>query len=256
MAGFVVRRRAPSTLGAVLLFLPTFGFFASYMFFLAGLGILRVLWLPAWERWMHLGDVVYLPYMAIVWPLSLIGIDGRAAVAYLAIAVGLAIFTSSVASWFLARAAGRHTARGGLYRFSRHPQYLGWILWTYGVMLLAAQAPFPMGGSNPGAALPWVVSTLVIVCVALAEESRMRNEHGVEYDTYRAVTPFLFPAPRAVRRLIRKPLRLVSRRSYPTTRRELLGVFVVYLLLVVLLSLPFLLAEWPPGLGWSDWPAG
>ncbi len=192
--------------------------------------------------------------MIIVWPLWQVGIDARAAVAYAAVALGLLVFTSATASWLLARADGRPIADSGVYRYSRHPQYLGWILWTYGVMLLAAQAPVPMGGSNPGAALPWVVSALVIVCVALAEEARMRRERGVDYETYRAITPFLLPLPRALRPVLRAPLRLVVGHGYPRRRRDLLSVFVVYLLVAVLLSIPFVATGWPPGLGWSDWP--
>lgn len=255
VAGFVLRRRTASTLGAVLLFLPSFGSFAASMFFLAGLGVLRALWLPAWEQWIHLGDVAYVPYIALVWPLWELGVDARAAAAYGAIALGLLVFTVATAAWFLARSRGVAIADFGVYRYSRHPQYLGWILWSYGVMLLAAQAPVPMGGSNPGASLPWVISTVVIVCVALAEEAEMRGERGVEYDTYRATTPFLLPIPRSLRRIFRAPLRLAGGRRYPEGSRQLFAAFVIYLILAMLLSLPFVLADWPPGLGWSDWPS-
>ncbi|NIO37088.1 hypothetical protein GTO27_05230, partial [Candidatus Bathyarchaeota archaeon] len=36
-----------------------------------------------------------------------------------------------------------------IYKYSRHPQYLGFILWSYGVMLLTALAPVPRGGYQP-----------------------------------------------------------------------------------------------------------
>jgi protein-S-isoprenylcysteine O-methyltransferase Ste14 len=254
VVGFVLGRRTPSTLGAVLLFLPTFGYFAGYMFFLAGLGALRALWLPAWEDLLHLGDVAYVPYMAIVWPLWQAGVDARMAVAYAAIAAGLMIFVIATLIWFTSRTRNQDLADSWLYRYSRHPQYLGWILWTYGIMLLAAQAPVPMGGSNPGASLPWIISTLVVVCVALNEESHMRRRLGSEYETYRTATPFLFPLPGAIRRVMRAPLRWVTRTRYPDSGRQLVAVFLVYLLLTMALSVPFVAARWPSGLGWSDWP--
>jgi len=53
-----------SSMGALALFLPTFGYFAYSMFFLAGLGILRVIWAPLWDvspDLLKLGDVVYHP---------------------------------------------------------------------------------------------------------------------------------------------------------------------------------------------------
>lgn len=75
--GFVLRKRKLSFLGSLALYLPTFSYFASTMFFLAGIGVLRILWLPIIEvspgaTWpeklyfakniLELGDIVYLPY--------------------------------------------------------------------------------------------------------------------------------------------------------------------------------------------------
>jgi hypothetical protein len=45
IVGFLSERTGLSTLGTIAFFLPTFGYFATYMFFLGGLGILRVAWL-------------------------------------------------------------------------------------------------------------------------------------------------------------------------------------------------------------------
>ena len=92
IAGLVLERRGLSSLGAVAFFLPTFGYFAGYMFFLAGLGLVRVLWLPFWGRPMKLGDVAMVPYMIAVFPFALIGIDVRRYVAYLLIGLGVLIF--------------------------------------------------------------------------------------------------------------------------------------------------------------------
>jgi len=46
IAGFMVRKSYLSTIGSVGLYLPTFGYFAFTMFFLAGVGVLRALWFP------------------------------------------------------------------------------------------------------------------------------------------------------------------------------------------------------------------
>lgn len=255
VAGIVLGRRSLATAGAIVLFLPTLGSFAAYMFFLAGLGVLRVLWLPAWESGlMALGDVAYVPYMAIVWPLSLAGVDARDVVALAAIAVGLFVFVLGTATWLVARFEGRDVADSFVYRWSRHPQYAGWIVWSWGMMLLSALQPMPYGGHNPGGALAWTIATLVIVAVAWAEESHMLRSHGGAYTAYQARTPFLLPLPRAVGRLVAAPLRLVAPDGHPAAGRQILVAAVIYLAVIVILSLPFAALDWPP-LDWWAWPA-
>lgn len=253
VAGLVARRASVSSVGAVLLFLPTLGAFAGYMFFLAGLGVLRALWLPAWADWISLGDVVYLPYIAVVAPLWIAGYDVREWVAVAAIGLGLLVFVGSTAAWLLARATGRPVADAGLYRVSRHPQYLGWLIWSWGFMVLSAIQPVPMAGVNPGASLPWVVGSLAIVAVAWVEEARMRQEHGPAYEAYRGQAPFLLPLPGPLRRAAGAPIRGVLGRAVPASGRDAVAAWLVGLGLVIVASLPFFLADWPPG-GWWAWP--
>ena len=189
-----------------------------------------------------------------MYPFALLGVDIRRGLAYLAIALGLLVFLLGTLAWLYARFQKRGTADLWLYRFSRHPQYLGWMMWSYGLVLLAIQAPIPMGGENPGASLPWLVSSLVIACVALGEEARMSRERGEEYEAYRSRVPFLVPLPALVSRLFSAPMRLLLRKERPGSGRGLVIVFVVYLTIFMLLSLPFVVLNWPPQLGWSDWP--
>lgn len=155
--GFVTGKRKLSIFGSFAFFLPTFGYFFASMFFLAGLGILRVLFIPFWDpsvNLMNFGDISYVPYMALVYPFWLGRIDIREIVAWVAIGIGLFIFVLGTIAWFYGKAQKRKTVDFWIYRHSRHPQYLGFIIWSYGVMLFAAQQLVPMGGSNPGASLP------------------------------------------------------------------------------------------------------
>lgn len=256
VAGLLTRRRAPAVLGALLLWLPTFGAFAAAMFFLAGLGSLRLLWLPVWPDAMALGDIAYLPYMAVVWPLWQLGVDVRDGVTIAAIGGGLGLFTTATATWLRARWSG-HTGllTTGVYGWSRHPQYLGWIVWTYGMTLLAANEPVPMAGENPGAMLAWVISTLVIVGVALVEEGHLLAEHGATYRDYREHTGLLVPLPGAVRRILRAPLHATSALEAGASGWRLIGALGLVLAAVIVLSLPFALADWPPGPApWATWP--
>jgi len=189
-----------------------------------------------------------------VYPFALLGVDIRRASAYLAIGLGLLIFLLGTLAWFYAKVQRKGTVDFWLYRFSRHPQYLGWIVWSYGLMLLAVQAPFPLGGENPGASLPWLMSSLVIACVALGEEIRMSKERGEEYAEYRSSAPFMLPLPKVVSTVTSAPMRFLLKKDRPENGRDLVITFLVYAAILMVLSLPFVLLNWPPHLGWSDWP--
>jgi protein-S-isoprenylcysteine O-methyltransferase Ste14 len=224
------------------------------MFFLAGLGILRTLWLPFWPDVMHLGNIVYLPYIIIVYPFALIGVRTGMFLSLLVVGLGFLLFLSSIQTWLRAKLQGKRIVDSGVYRFSRHPQYLGWIVWSYGMMLFASNVLPVMGGENPGAGLPWVITTLIIVCVALGEEITMKRTLGEEYGSYRRRTPFMFPVPKLVSALITAPLRLLIKKDHPENRKELLVTFVVYLAIIILLSLPFRLSGIARYRIWYMWP--
>lgn len=257
VAGLVTGRRKLSIFGSFAFFLPTFGYFFASMFFLAGLGILRVPFIPFWDpstNLMAFGDISYLPYMALVYPFWLGGIDIREALARIAIGIGLFIFVLGTVAWFYGRVQRRKTVDFWIYRYTRHPQYLGFIIWSYGVMLFAAQQVVVRGGANPGASLSWLLTSIVIICIALAEENRMRKEDSERYSQYAASAPFMFRVPKHLAAAITFPMRVVLKKDRPETGKELLATFAVYATILVLLSLPFVLLDFPPTTGWSDWP--
>jgi protein-S-isoprenylcysteine O-methyltransferase Ste14 len=257
VVGFVTGKKKLSIFGSFAFFLPTFGYFFASMFFLAGLGILRVPFIPFWDpnvNLMNFGDISYLPYMALVYPFWRGGVDIREILAWIAIGVGLFIFVLGTIAWFYGRLQRRITVDFWIYRYSRHPQYLGFIIWSYGVMLFAAQQMVPMGGSNPGASLPWLLTSLVIIWIALAEENKMRKEDSERYSQYTARAPFMFPIPKFISTVITLPMRLVLKKNKPETGKEFVATFAVYTTILILLSLPFVLLDFPPGIGWSDWP--
>jgi protein-S-isoprenylcysteine O-methyltransferase Ste14 len=230
------------------------------MFFLAGLGALRLLWLPVWSWALALGDIAYLPYVAVVWPAWQLGIDVRGWVTVAAIACGLALFVIATATWLRARWAGEvELLTRGVYRWSRHPQYLGWLLWSYGMTLLAAREPVPMAGENPGSMLAWVVSALVVVGVALREERSLLARHGDAERAYRQRTAFLVPLPAPWRAALPAPwdATTVGAPEPEAGGWRLLGRLALVLAAVVLLSLPLTVADWPPGPApWATWPGG
>jgi hypothetical protein len=107
---------------------------------------------------------------------------------------------------------------------------------------------------NPGASLSWVVSTLIVICIALSEEIVMRRQRIGAYERYASGAPFMLPLPGAVSRAISLPFRLVRGRERAETGWDLVWTFAIYLPVVCLLSLPFLILDWPGEGGWATWP--
>lgn len=193
VVGFAFGNKA-SSLGSFMFFLPTFGYFACSMFFLAGLGILRIVWAPLWDvspDLLKLGDVVYVPAILLVYLFSLFRLDVRVPLSFLFIASGLLTFFMAVFTWMYGKLRGKELVDFWIYKFSRHPQYLGFLLWSYGVMLLATFTPYPRGGYFPEPSFPWLVSALIVFCVAWSEEIQMTKKHGEDYLKYQENTPFM-----------------------------------------------------------------
>jgi protein-S-isoprenylcysteine O-methyltransferase Ste14 len=239
VAGFSTKRTGLAALGAFGVMLPVFAQFAGVMFFLAGLGILNLVWLPLLDvsyELQHWGLVINAPNDALRWLLGLAGIRSVWPVTLFFIGSGILIFLLGVYAWLIARAHGSAVARFSVYRLSRHPQYLGWILWTYGAYLLLQQMHYPRRSWGIGASLPWLISTMVIVCVALLEELGMRKRHGEAYDAYRGSAPFLFPLPHAVERLLGAPFRLLFAKDRPDRNGEVVAVVGVYTVALMALS--------------------
>ena len=245
LLGFLTERRSLTSLGSFAFFLPSFGYFVASMFFLSGIGILRVMWLPFWDTnrsLLKLGDVAYLPFWALTYPVRLLlrpPLAHRISnyVAYSAVAAGLLVFFLGTFAWLYGRSEGRDVFDFWIYRHSRHPQYLGFIVWSYGVMLLTALAPTPFGGYQPEPSLPWLISSMLVVCVALAEEITMIKKAGEGYRAYRERSPFMLPLPGIVTRIFTAPFRMMLKKEHPENIREVLYTFVMYLAIFIALSL-------------------
>lgn len=255
ISGLAFERSGLASLGSLGFVLSIYAYFVLHMSFLAGLGILTSLWQPFWGDQIKLGDIVYLPYMVLVYPFSLVGADLRWFAVNLFSNAGLLIFILGVLTWFVARVQNHGIADFWIYRYSRHPQYLGWILWSYGLMLRTSlRSDLVLQDSNPGASLPWVCSTLIILCVAYSEEIKMRREQSQGYVEYCRTTSFMLPLPGWAQALIEAPFKWITGKGLVEHGQDVVLIFFLYLVLTMLLSLPFLLFRWPPGGGWMEWP--
>jgi protein-S-isoprenylcysteine O-methyltransferase Ste14 len=242
VVGFCTRRTGLAALGAFGVMLPVFAQFASVMFFLAGLGVLNAVWLPVLDVSYELqgwGRVIDAPNDALRWLLGLVGIHSPWPTILFFTGGGILIFLLGVYAWLKARAEGAGVATSRVYRISRHPQYLGWILWTYGAYLVIQLARYPRRSWGIGASFPWLLSTMVIIAVALTEELQMRQRHGEAYESYRRSAPFLFPVPRVVERALSWPYRFLSGMERPGRKRDVVAVTALYTAVLVGLSVAF-----------------
>lgn len=244
VVGFIKGKRGLSSIGSIAFFIPTFGYYAASMFFLAGAGVLRALWIPFLDSsidLLKLGDIIYLPYRIIAYPFRLIGVDIGESIATLAIGLGILVFILGTITWFYGKLERRKIFDFWIYKYSRHPQYLGFLIWSYGVMLLASLAPVPFGGQNPGASFPWLILALIIICVALSEEIKMVKLYGKSYSRYRESSPFMLSLPKFISSSITAPIRILFKSNLPKSGKEIACTFAVYLVILILSTLPFLL---------------
>ncbi len=238
IVGFTTNRSSFSSAGAIILFLPVFGHFALTMFFLGGLGFLRLLWMPFLDLSfdvMRLGEIIVLPYKILSSLYSLTGLSRWIPLSYLVTGTGLFLFFLGTLTWFTARLQKRGVADFWAYRICRHPQYLGWIIWSYGILFLpnTGNIKTMFAISNT---LPWLLATMVIIGVALVEEVKMRRLFGESYDAYRKRTSFIFPLPHFLSGLFFLPVRVFFKKRFPERKREALLLAAFYTILLMAAS--------------------
>ncbi len=68
--GFLLKNRIATLVGSITVYLPIFGYFAFTMFFLAGIGVIRILMLPILDidpGILELGSIIYLIFINCVY---------------------------------------------------------------------------------------------------------------------------------------------------------------------------------------------
>ena len=109
------------------------------------------------------------------------GVGVVMAVSSALITVGLALMAAGW--WQIWRARGE-LVMSGLYRFVRHPQYLGFLLVIVGFLIQWPTLP---------TLILFPVLLIVYVRLARREEATLEREFGERYAAYRARTPMLLP---------------------------------------------------------------
>ena len=238
IVGFITEKSGLTTIGAFAIFLPVFGHFAATMFFLGGLGFLRLIWLPGLDisfNIMNIGDSVFIPYRIFIDAINLVGIDLNSSLPYILIFSGLMIFCFATLVWFQTYYQKEGLATHRIYKYSRHPQYLGWIIWSYGILFLPSvnmKQSYSISNS-----LPWLLSTLIIIGVAMIEEIKMSKLYIEKYDEYRKNSYFMIPMPKYFCSVLSAPFKTFFNKPFPTKKREVAIALSFYFLIFVLLTI-------------------
>lgn len=248
--GFIVKRLVISKVGSFILFLPTFAHFFMAMFLLVGLQAFQIILLPLDSSEFNiltLGSIIKLPYMIIDY-LASFSSNADLVVRYFCygiILIGLIIFAFGVIAWLQRVIYRKEIVDFSIYKYSRHPQFLGYLIWSYGIYLLTL---IPVTVYVKGArffeyTFVWFLSALIIIGIALYEEIIMYNKFPEKYDEYRKKTPFLIPLPNFIKIIVTAPLRLVFKKDLPKNRKEiifLLGFYGSIIIIISLLLNPFI----------------
>ncbi|MHA1909512.1 MAG: methyltransferase family protein [Candidatus Thorarchaeota archaeon] len=118
--------------------------------------------------------------------------------------LGLFIWISSVFYLFWKKRAGLVTT--GIYKYVRHPQYLGVILFTSSLTAASwfiLSVTFGIGyTSKEITVLLWFLMVLIYVALAFGEEHYLSQSLGDEYDEYRQNTALMFPFLKTSNRIL------------------------------------------------------
>lgn len=228
--GLLIEKKVISVSSSFLLFLPSFSGFASSMFFLAGIGIIQVIWLPLYTHYfnfLRLGDILFLP--AIFIPFLFSGFM---------ILNGLPFLTYGIISWINGKYHKKEFINTGAYKYSRHPQYIGFLLYSYGIMgIYKAPVAMTYGQITLGASLPWVIFALILLGLAFMEDIELSKKFPNKYKNYRKTTPFFIKLPKPVTSVIKLSFKIIINKKFPETRRDVIKIIVFYGIIIIFLSL-------------------
>lgn len=144
--------------------------------------------------------------------------------------IGVSLFFVSFFYWWKRR---KNLVKTGPYRWIRHPQYLGFIIMTFGISWITVGSRVYVGEVM----YAWTLTAFLYIFLALYEDESLAREYE-KYEEYRKEVPFIFPGICSTR-IYKK---LSSRFMEP-----LLTIFTMFSI-VIFLTFVATLAFW-----WGFW---
>ncbi|MFX1483275.1 MAG: methyltransferase family protein [Promethearchaeota archaeon] len=175
------------------------GLFSVFMYLPVVAGIITpMLWLlPAWySAWFVTGFIfpfsqmwggLWVPFPSPLVAYSIWTMEGILSLA------GLILFILSLFEMTRKFSHGVSLVTSGPYRWVRHPQHLGIILFLLPLALFNVSYSVYWSGIRPGDILSWSLVSFMLIVVADVEEHALVKRFGSEYADYSKLTPFLLP---------------------------------------------------------------
>ena len=245
--GFVLKKEKLSSLGNIILYFPIFGHFFMAMFVFLGIQWIQVILIPLGD----IHDFFNLDNVSItsVFELPSILVNQftsnwsefnavLSSISYIFMIIGLFLFSIGILNWLQGTIKKLDVFTFSLYKYSRHPQYLGYLFWSYGIYLnTLANNIIVRGAFYFDYSFLWFITLLITIGICLYEEVRLTEKYGDKYLQYRSRTSFLIPLPQILRKLFMKPLRFVFKKDYPEKKREILMIVAFYGIFIIIISL-------------------
>lgn len=95
-----------------------------------------------------------------------------------------------ILGWNKIHTSKNKLVKTGLYAYIRHPQYLGFLVITLGMLIQWATLP---------TILMWPILAMLYYRLAKQEEKEMEIKFGEKYKEYKVQVPMLLPVPRLKR---------------------------------------------------------
>jgi protein-S-isoprenylcysteine O-methyltransferase Ste14 len=219
-----------------------------YLPILAGI-ITPMLWeLPAWyTAWYVIGFIfpfsdiwggLWLPFSGF--PLNPIVLLVVVIAEIVLFIIGVCLFLWGLKEIVTMRATEDGLVITGPYKWIRHPQHLGIILFTLSTALLNPSYSFYWSGIRPGDLLSWSLVSFLLLIVAEWEESNLREKFEDEFTLYASKTPFIIP------RIHNFPLAKIHTHLSKRGLSRYLFLFAIYwiLMVFVLYGFTFVQLHW------------
>lgn len=121
-----------------------------------------------------------------------------------------------------------------IYKISRHPQYLGWILWSYGLFLMPVDHLKKSWGYADS--LPLLLTFMIIIAISLLEELKVTQDFRRDYLQFKSKTAFLFPLPKKLLRFFLHPLRFILKKGKIDKKSDVYIIILYYTGVLMILS--------------------
>lgn len=223
--GVILKKYKISILGSFSLYLPIFGWFSAAMTELyIGIGVIQLIWFPFLEinpELLNLAPILNFPFYLLI----------------ILMFIGFFLVFISTFTWVYGKFHKVEIINFWIYKYSRHPQYLGIICINQGMLFFTYQMHWVW---IPPPTTILLILNLLIIGLAIQEENNLMKIND-KYGNYREKVPFLFSVDRTIEQVITFPLRKIIKKDWPESNKEIILTLLIYGGICLFISIPLIL---------------